>query len=199
MNQVFSKEVLKGTLYFFFLSILMILITFISVALISPDFNSLFNTLESSSTDSNISPWERFITYIANNGIYVPLQMLLFALIPIPFLYVINLASSSFSVGLALYLPVSIQSEELLFSDVLIGIVPHFIFEFLGFCIAASLLYQLNKTIIRSLTILFRNNKKENGSIVDNLKNFLKGYFILVLPILIFAAVVEAFITPLFL
>ncbi|GAK10808.1 hypothetical protein JCM19039_449 [Geomicrobium sp. JCM 19039] len=139
------------------------------------------------------------MAYVVNNSVYVPMQMLIFALIPIPFLYVINIAMTSFSVGLALYLPMAFANEELLFSDILIGIVPHFMFEFLGFCIAAALLYKLNKSIIRSITNLFRNKKKENSSILGNVKNFFIGYFVLVFPVLIFAAVIEAFITPLFL
>ncbi|MFB4213384.1 stage II sporulation protein M [Shouchella sp. JSM 1781072] len=183
--------------YFFLFTLIVIFITFIVAAFVSPDFESLFGSLASGGSESDHSQWERFWLYVVNNGVYVPMQMFLFALIPIPFLYVFNLVSTSISVGLVLYLPMALRSEELVFSDILMGIVPHIFVEFLGFCLVASLLYQLNRSITRWLTNLFRKEKKEQVSIWKNMKMFFLGYLVLVLPVLVFAAVIEAFITPL--
>ncbi|WP_099304211.1 stage II sporulation protein M [Bacillus sp. Marseille-P3800] len=92
----------------------------------------------------------------------------------------------------------ALKSEELVFSDILMGVVSHFFVEFLGFCLVASLLYQLNRSITRWLTNLIRKEKKEQFLIWKNIKMFFLGYLVLVLPISVFAAVIEAFITPLF-
>lgn len=97
--------------------------------------------------------------YIVNNGFRVPLQMFILALLPIPYLYLINLVVTIIMPGILLGFLLSFDLHKGLIGSM--AFIPHYTFEIMGFCILASALYMLNKAITRRFTNLFRKSKKK--------------------------------------
>ena len=117
------------------------------------------------------------------------------ALIPVPLLYWLNLVGTAASVGLVLYLNASHTQVGLL---ILTGLVPHGIFEITCFAFAVGLASQLNY-YMRSRTQNWRQHRYDwIGQIPwwPFMYPILRAYLLVVVPGLIFAAAIEAYITP---
>ena len=130
--------------------------------------------------------------FIQNNGFHVPIQMLLLALIPIPFLYTLNLIVSLIIPGILFGFFIHFDTYKGLTS--LIAYIPHYTLEIMSFCIFTSGLYMLNKSILRKIINLFRKEKKQNYSFKLSLINLLKAYLFVCLPLVILAAFTETYV-----
>lgn len=85
--------------------------------------------------------------------------MFILALLPIPYLYLINLVVTIIMPGILLGFLLSFDLHKGLIGSM--AFIPHYTFEIMGFCILASALYMLNKAITRRFTNLFRKSKKK--------------------------------------
>lgn len=140
-----------------------------------------------SETDGLIKVWG----FIQTNAFYVPLQMLILALIPIPFLYLANLIVSVIIPGMMFGFLLSFSQYKGI--TAILAYIPHYTFEIMGLCVIASGLYILNQAIIRKITNLFRKRKKENYSLKQAIINLAKVYLLVSLPLIILAAFTETY------
>ncbi|WP_374150778.1 stage II sporulation protein M [Staphylococcus aureus] len=193
MLSIKDQNYFKRALKIFILSTALLLVT-IPIALIFHPSEEFIKQLGSSSPESvsKTHGLKKVWGFIQNNGFHVPIQMLLLALIPIPFLYTINLIVSVIIPGILFGFLIHFDTYKGLTS--LIAYIPHYTLEIMSFCIFTSGLYMLNKSIIRKITNLFRKEKKENHSFKTSLFNLLKAYLFICLPMVILAAFTETYV-----
>ncbi|MCH4390557.1 MULTISPECIES: stage II sporulation protein M [Staphylococcus] len=193
MLSIKDQNYFKRALKIFILSTALLLVT-IPIALIFHPSEEFIKQLGSSSPESvsKTHGLKKVWGFIQNNAFHVPIQMLLLALIPIPFLYTINLIVSVIIPGILFGFLIHFDTYKGLTS--LIAYIPHYTLEIMSFCIFTSGLYMLNKSIIRKITNLFRKEKKENHSFKTSLFNLLKAYLFICLPMVILAAFTETYV-----
>ena len=80
-------------------------------------------------------------------------------------------------------------TQKISFIYFILGIAPHGIFEIPAAIITASMGMRIGSTVIAKLT-------KKNVSIIKEIYDALKCYFMLIVPLLFVAALIEAFVTP---
>ena len=86
--------------------------------------------------------------------------MFILALIPIPFLYMLNIVISVIIPGIMFGIFLNFDLHKAF--TAIIAYIPHYTLEIMAYCILASGLYMLNKAIVRKVTNLFRKKKKDN-------------------------------------
>ncbi|MCJ1667059.1 stage II sporulation protein M [Staphylococcus sp. NRL 16/872] len=192
MLKLIDLDIVKRALKIFIVATICLIITTIICYFIHPSFNELKDLGSTSEKISDANGLERVWKYIVNNGFQVPLQMFILALLPIPYLYLINLVVTIILPGIMLGFLINFDMHKGMAG--LIAFIPHYTFEIMGFCILASALYLLNKAITRRFTNLFRKNKKENYPIKTNLINVIKSYIFIALPLIIIAAFLETYV-----
>lgn len=161
--------------------------------MIKPDIMGIINWTDKKGFTTNKTPMDKFLQYLFNNGMKVPFQMFILALIPIPFVYYLPVALTAAITGVIFYLPFAPQlQDKVSFWSVFSGVVPHAAIELLAFIILSAVLNRLNKAI-RSL--LFKKVNSDIG-VGYALKKVAVVYGLVAFPLLILAAYVEAFITP---
>ncbi len=177
----------------------MLLLVTIPIALFFHPSEEFIKQLGSNSPESvsKTQGLKKVWGFIQNNGFHVPIQMLLLALIPIPFLYTLNLIVSLIIPGILFGFFIHFDTYKGLTS--LIAYIPHYTLEMMSFCIFTSGLYMLNKSILRKITNLFRKEKKQNYSFKLSLINLLKAYLFVCLPLVILAAFTETYIADMLL
>ena len=176
MFNIQDQNYAKRTIKIFTFTIIIFLITLTLAIIFSPSLETFKNMTNEqhgniSKTNGLIKLWQ----YIINNGFKVPFQMLILSLIPIPFLYFLNLLSTTIITGIAFGFAIHFDLNKGLL--MVLSSIPHTIIELLAMCFVISGLYKLNKTIIRKISNLFRKNKKQNFSFVLAFSNLLKIYF----------------------
>lgn len=121
------------------------------------------------------------------------LMILLLALIPIPGIYWLTFLITSISVGFVLGLTVKHGSWLLAVKAFVLGILPHGILEMSALLIAISLAAQLNQHWRQ-----FLFSKKNFSYFNNSVKSIILQYVIFVVPLIALAAIIESFITPIF-
>ena len=84
--------------------------------------------------------------------------MFILALIPIPFLYMLNIVISVIIPGIMFGIFLNFDLHKAF--TAIIAYIPHYTLEIMAYCILASGLYMLNKAIVRKVTNLFRKRRK---------------------------------------
>ncbi|MCY1569843.1 stage II sporulation protein M [Staphylococcus pettenkoferi] len=130
--------------------------------------------------------------FIQTNGFYVPVQMLLLALIPIPFLYTINLIVTVIIPGIMFGFLINFDTYKGLTN--FIAYIPHYTLEVMSYCVFVSGLYILNKSVTQKVYNLFRKDKKDKYSFKISLLNLAKIYLFISIPLVILAAFAETYI-----
>lgn len=160
MLKIQDGTYIKRTLRFLATTLLIFIITFILTIIFSPSIktfksatNGTPNTLEKAQGLQKV--WE----YILNNGFKVPLQMLILTILPIPFLYYLNIITTTVPLGIAFGIVLNFDLYK--GSMMIVASTPHFIIEILGFCFIASALFKVNQSIIRKISNIFRKNKNK--------------------------------------
>ncbi|BCU51760.1 hypothetical protein JCM2421_05320 [Staphylococcus auricularis] len=193
MLKIQDNTYIKRTLKFFIVSILITTITVILAIIFSPSAETFNNMLSDTNLNSNeASGLEKILNYIINNGFRVPFQMLILAIIPIPFLYYINILSTSILTGIALGFAISLDAFK--GSMMIISSLPHFILEVIGLCVVASGLFLFNKAIINKIISFFKHDKSQTISVKVAFTDLLKMYFSIALPYIIIAAFMETYV-----
>ncbi|MDS0981180.1 stage II sporulation protein M [Staphylococcus hominis] len=188
-----DQNYFKRALNFFILSTILLLMT-IPIALFFHPSEEFIKQLGSNSPESvsKSQGLKKVWGFIQNNGFHVPIQMLLLALIPIPFLYTLNLIVSLIIPSILFGFFIHFDTYKGLTS--LIAYIPHYTLEIMSFCIFTSGLYMLNKSILRKIINLFRKEKKQNYYFKLSLINLLKAYLFVCLPLVILAAFTETYV-----
>lgn len=126
----------------------------------------------------------------------VPLQMFILALIPIQFLYVINIILTVSLPGILF--GIGLQANFIKGFELITASIPHYFVKVFAFCLFASTLFKLNKAI----RIKIRNIFKKDAEEISLIKKFLETinvYIFLTLPLMIIAAFLEAYIAEMIL
>ncbi|HAR7074130.1 TPA: stage II sporulation protein M [Staphylococcus aureus] len=194
MFKIHDETYIKRTIKFLATILIIILITFILSIIFSPSTETIRN-LSKGIPDNvvNAVGLEKVWEYILNNGFKVPLQMLIFAIIPIPYLYYLNVISTAIPPAIALGFAINFDIYK--GTVITISSIPHFFVEILAFCFVASGLIKVNQSISRKFSNLFRKNKKENLSFKLSINNLLKIYLFIALPLFVIAAFFENYLS----
>lgn len=187
------NKILKRACKFLILSVIITIAAAGITYIINPDIHGIMSNLndwtpESIKDEAGLNKvWE----YIVNNGMMVPMQMFILSLIPIQFLYLINIIVTVTLPGILF--GIIFQFDLGKGMSMMVSSIPHYLFEVFAFCIFAAVLFELNKSLrLKIKTVL----KKEEqmlfiGSIVITT---VKTYILLVLPLIITAALLETYI-----
>lgn len=187
-------DIVKNSRKFMAYICIVIIVSIMVTYLINPDIKGVLDGV-SQKRNTNITSslglkkvWE----YTVNNGVMVPLQMTLLALLPIPFLYCINLTITAILPGILIGLMLRYNFSKGI--GLIISALPHFLIELTGLCIFAALLYRLNNSIYNFLYARLRNKKLMPIKLKDLLSKIVTIYLIIVLPLIILAGVVETYV-----
>ena len=139
MLKSFDLDIIKRLCKIFVVATICLVITTIFCYFVHPSFNELKNMGNASEEIGNTKGLEKVWKYIVNNGFRVPLQMFILGLLPIPYLYLINLVVTIIMPGILLGFLLSFDLHKGLIGS--IAFIPHYTFEIMGFCILASAVY----------------------------------------------------------
>ena len=194
MLNISDKQYVQRTMKWFVFSMIILIISFILSSIFSPSldtFKSIGDQIPSSldkATGLN-KVWE----YIINNGFRVPIQMLILSLIPIPFLYCVNLIFTSTITVIMFGFVINFDFHK--GSIVILSSIPHIVVEIFAMCFVVSGLFKLNQAIVRKISNLFRKEKKQNVSFKQALIQLIKTYILIALPLYFIAAFLETYFT----
>ena len=193
MLNVVNKTVFKRAMNFFIFGVALTVIATIITYIINPDPQGIMNGMDNRIPDQvkESTGIEKVWAYIVNNGFMVPLQMFILALIPIQFLYVINIILTVSLPGILF--GIGLQANFIKGFELITASIPHYFVEIFAFCLFASILFELNKAI----RIKIRNIFKKDAEEISLIKKFLETinvYVFLTLPLMIIAAFLETYI-----
>ncbi len=199
----FIKSLIKPTILFSCGLFITIIIAYFISAKIGFDPEKLFDGLQvESKTGEDNFPIKNSLA-LFNNNIQVPIQILFLAIIPIPFLYTIVLVSNGITIGLVFYIyqtvQLSTQKGDPLSAMILKGFLPHAVIELLGFIIATALAFRINQWIVKRIIHFFQKKKEERYSFKQLVMYTAFVSFGIILPLIILAALIEGYVTPLLL
>ncbi|PFJ85774.1 hypothetical protein COI97_28150 [Bacillus cereus] len=193
ISNVINKVVFKRSINFFILGIALTIIASIITFIINPDLKDIMENVGKRLPDQvkKSTGIEKVWSFIVNNGFMVPLQMFILALIPIQFLYVINIISTASLPGILF--GIVLQANFKKGFGIIISSIPHYLVEVFALCLFAAILFELNKFIRIKLKNMFKKNK-ERVSLSKKILEVIKIYALLTLPIIIVAAFLETYI-----
>lgn len=193
MYKIMDKKVLKRALYFFVLAMIVTILATVITYIVNPDIKGVMDSFENMSSDElrESTKIQKVQEYIVNNGFRVPLQMFILALIPIQFLYLVNIISTAVLPGILFGLVFHLDFIKGI--EIIVSASPHYVIEIFGFCLFASVLFELNRGIRSKFRSVFK--KDENPSFLFNkLLRTIIIYLALILPMIIIAAFLETYI-----
>lgn len=189
VNQTTFKRAIK---FFVFLSIITMLTTLITYILgFKLDITNIIYSIESNKEISKVTGIQKVGAYIINNGFKAPLQMMLLAIIPIQFLYLLNVFIPSFIIGIAF--GIVLQNDSVKGFQIIISSIPYSIVEVFAFCLLAAVLFELNQIVREKIKNIFKKNKVK-VSFISKVLEAIKIYALLVLPMMVIAAFLETYV-----
>ncbi|MEI3607288.1 stage II sporulation protein M [Pseudogracilibacillus sp. SE30717A] len=199
----FIKSLIKPTIIFSIGLFITIIIAYLISAKIGYDPEKLFDDLQiENKTDKDSSAFNISLA-LFNNNIQVPAQILFLAIIPVPFLYTIVLLSNGITIGMVFYIYQTIQLStkkgDPLSAMILKGFLPHAVIELLGFIIATALAFRINQWIVKRIIHFFKKKKEDHHSFKQLVMYTAFVSFGIILPLIILAALIEGYVTPLLL
>ncbi|WP_025028018.1 stage II sporulation protein M [Caldalkalibacillus mannanilyticus] len=193
MLNVVNKTVFKRAIHFFIFGVALTVIFTIITFIINPDPKEILEKANTRIPDFVKESEGIYLVwaYIVNNGFMVPLQMLILALLPIQYLYVINIITTVVFPGILFGIVLHVNFKTGV--EIIISTIPHYSFEVFAFCLFAAILFELNKAIRIKIRNLYKKDKVELPLIKKFLET-IKVYVVLSLPLLIIAAFLETYI-----
>lgn len=198
ITEVVNKVILKRAINFFIFSVAITIMVAIITYMINPDLKEVMKGMEDSTSVQikESTGIDKVWAYVVNNGFVVPLQMLVFALIPIQFLYFVNILSTTSLPGVLFGIALQVNFEQGF--KLIISSIPHYSFEIFAYCLLAAVLFELNQVIREKIRNKFKKNK-EGNSLIEKFVRIIIAYAVFVLPIIIAAAFLETYIADIIL
>lgn len=199
----FIKKLIKPSIFLSIGLVFTIVITYFICTSIGFDPEKLFsdsnvNTL----SDKELTSFEHTKGLFMNN-IIVPLQILVLAIITVPFLHLIVLLKNGAMIGIIFYIynaiHLSTGNGDSLFFMIVKGFLPHAVLELFAFVIATALALKINKWIVRKILHLFGKRYEGMYSFKQLLAYSSFVFFVMIVPMILIAAIIEGYITPLLL
>jgi len=147
MTEIVNKVIFKRAINFFIFSATITIIVTIITYMINPDLKEVMKGIEDSSSIQirESTGMDKVGSYIVNNGFSVPLQMFFFALIPIQFLYFVNIISTISLLGVLFGIALQVDFEKGF--ELIISSLPHSGFEIFAYCLLVAVLFELNQVV----------------------------------------------------
>lgn len=183
----------KRATKFFLFALVITTISTVTAYVAKLDLVGVIEALESSSIEQEnpstgiMKVW----SYIFNNGLKVPIQMLMLSLIPIKYLYMINILLTVSLPGIVY--GSFLQIDKVKGFQIIVSSIPYYIFEIFAFCLFAAVLFELNQVVRIKFKSIFKGNKNKEYLKPTILKT-LKSYSFIVLPLIILAAFSETYL-----
>ncbi len=95
-----------------------------------------------------------------HNGITVPMQMVILTLIPIQYMYLLNMILTNLILGVVFGIAVQVDLE--VGFQLIISSIPHSVFEIFAYCILATVLFEMNQAIRVNIINIFKKDKANN-------------------------------------
>jgi uncharacterized membrane protein SpoIIM required for sporulation len=126
-----------------------------------------------------------------HNGITVPMQMVILTLIPIQYMYLLNMILTNLILGIVFGIAVQVDLE--VGFQLIISSIPHSVFEIFAYCILATVLFEMNQAIRVNIINIFKKDKAQ-VSLVKSFLKTMKAYIVFVMPLIIVAAFLETYL-----
>ncbi len=178
-------KILKKMVVLFFV---VVVISFLSIVALQPDLNALFGSM-AQKYDVDASNSQMFWVYVLNNGFRMPLITIDLALLPIPFLYLLPFIVTSSSLGIVFATPM-IPTMDFSWTELLLEFPLNVFPEFFGMLILMTTAFALNGSV-RSR--VYKKKIDTTTTVKQALQNNFKVWLAYVLPLMIVAASLEAF------
>lgn len=189
--EVVCKRAIKFLIFGATLTVITAIITY----LINPDLEGVMRGIEDKPSNQAIelTGFGKVWSYIVNNGFTVPLQMFLLSLIPVQFLYLINIIITVILPGVLFGVALQVNVKEGF--GMILSSIPHYVFEIFAFCLLAAILFELNQVIRAKIKNIFKKGKvKVRISFIKKFLETVKIYTIFVLPLIVVAAFLETYL-----
>lgn len=193
ITKVVNKATFKRSLIFFLFAATITIIATSMVYLINPDISEIMEGIEGSSPDhiKESKGIDKVWSYFIHNGFAVPFQMFILALIPIQFLYLLNIISTSSLLGILFGIALQVDFKKGV--ELIVSSLPHSTFEIFAYCLLAAVLFELNQVIRVKFKNIFKKEKEEI-SLINKIIETVKIHTILSLPLIILAGFLETYI-----
>ncbi|WP_419155192.1 stage II sporulation protein M [Weissella minor] len=178
-------KILKKMVVLFFV---VVVISFLSIVALQPDLSALFGSM-AQKYDVDASNSQMFWVYVLNNGFRMPLITIVLALLPIPFLYLLPFIVTSSSLGIVFATPM-IPAMDFSWTELLLEFPLNVFPEFFGMLILMTTAFALNGSV-RSR--VYKKKIDTTTTVKQALQNNFKVWLAYVLPLMIVAASLEAF------
>ncbi|MFD1472375.1 stage II sporulation protein M [Companilactobacillus mishanensis] len=188
-----SRDLHVLALKFFAFFVGVSLITFLVLLIVHPSLNSILTDIsKSKSGTEDMTGFALMIEYFVNNAFKVNFQMFYLSLILVPFIYLLPIILTSALTGAVFYFPIVLP--KLSFATLAAGFSIHWILELLGYCIFIAALYPFQKILRKQFFNLFKH-KASLSALKTPAINLLTVYVFAVVPIMLVAAALEAFVS----
>lgn len=193
IQNIFNKSVFKRSIKFLIFAVAITIIATVITYIINPNLGETNEGLGNNLPDQvkESEGLKKVWSFIVNNGFMVPLQMFILALIPIQFLYLLNIISTVALPGILFGIALQASFKKGL--GIIISATPHYVFEVFAFCLFAAVLFKLNQIVRGKIKSIFKKDKT-GTSLVKNILRTIKIYVVLILPIIVIAAFLETYI-----
>lgn len=193
ISKLLNKTIFKRAFIFFVIAVTITISATIITYIINPDLKGIIESLRNNSSEhlKESTGIEAVWAYVFNNGFTVPLQMFVLTLIPVQFLYLINIISTAILPGVLF--GAILQIEPRFGIGLITSATPHYFVEVFAFCLFAAVLFELNRAVRIKIRNLFKKDK-EGISLVRKVSETIKVYAVLILPLIILAAFLETYI-----
>jgi len=196
-NVVDRRMFTRAVQFFVFAAAITIVATIVTY-IINPDLKTAVEGLKKS-TSSEIHPatgLDKIWSYFRHNGLAVPFQMFILALIPIPFLYLLNVVSTSALLGVAFGIALQVDLDQGV--KLILSSIPHSIVEIFAYTVLAAALFELNRAWRMKIKKLFKKDSvQEQQSLVQGILKTVKIYVVFVIPLIVVAAFLETYLADL--
>ena len=190
MDEYNRKEYFTKAFKFFIFAIIIMIIASVVTYAFSSNLQSIGNSTSQVAVDSGLDQKKglnKVTAYFFNNGFKVPLQMFIFALIPIPYLYLLNIVISAIPVGILF--GVGIKYSLVKGSLLIISAFPYMVVELFALSIFAAALDEINIWVRGKIWRRIQTPL----SLSFELKQFFLRYLKYVIPLIIVAAFLETY------
>jgi len=198
IKDIFNRSVFKRSIKFMILAVAITIATTVITYIINLNLEEISEGMGNNLPDQvrESEGLKKVWSFIVNNGFIVPLQMFILALIPIQFLYLLNIILTVALPGVLFGIALQANFKKGL--AIIISAAPHYVFEVFAFCLFAAVLFKLNQIVRGKIRSVF----KKDGTRTSLIKYVLwtvRVYAVLILPIIIIAAFLETYIADIIL
>jgi len=198
IKDIFNRSVFKRSIKFMILAVAITIATTVITYIINLNLEEISEGMGNNLPDQvrESEGLKKVWSFIVNNGFIVPLQMFILALIPIQFLYLLNIILTVALPGVLFGIALQANFKKGL--AIIISAAPHYVFEVFAFCLFAAVLFKLNQIVRGKIRSVFKKDGTRT-SLIKYVLWTIRVYAVLILPIIIIAAFLETYIADIIL